>query len=61
MVAGNIIKISIGSGNWQFIEKEETRECEVVNLKTKKQWKGFITSLKSNGTYIVKLTEVIEG
>jgi len=55
------IKIIMGKTNWDFLEKEDDRSCEVINLNTKKQWKGFITSISSNGTYIVELKEEIKG
>lgn len=55
------VAIIIGETDWQFYSKEESRTAEVVNIKTKEEWKGFITQLKSNGTYIVELLEKIEG
>ncbi len=55
------VAIIIGKTDFQFYSKEDSRFCEVVNTKTKEEWKGFITQLKSNGTYIVELQERIEG
>ena len=56
------VKIVIGKTDWQFLEKgEELRTCEVVNLITSLQYEGFITSISTNGTYLVELKKEIEG
>jgi len=54
------VVIVIGETDWQFLSKEDNL-CEVVNIKTKEEWKGFIMKLSSKGVYLVELREEIEG
>jgi len=55
------IIIKVGKTDWQFLEKDsDSGIVEVANLETKDQYKGFIKTMKSNGTYIIELKEQIQ-
>lgn len=56
-----IVSIVIDKSDHQFLEKNEDRTCEVVNLTTNTQYEGFIVSLSTSGTYLVELRKEIEG
>jgi hypothetical protein len=56
-----IVRIVQGKSDWQFLEKEDSRTCEVVHIKTKIEYTGFINSVSTNGTYEVELKEEIKG
>lgn len=56
----NTVRILIGSGRFQFMDKEDPLSVEVIDTKTREEWKGFIKNINSTGIYIVELTERIQ-
>jgi len=54
------VLIEMDKSNWQFLSKEESGNCEVVNTKTKLQFNGVIVSMTSSGKYYVELKEQIQ-
>jgi hypothetical protein len=54
------ISVIVGETDWQFRDKTEDRNCEVVKVSTNDVFEGYIISLSSNGRYIVELGERVK-
>jgi len=54
------ISVIVGETDWQFRDKTEDRNCEIIKVSTGDVFEGYIISLSSNGRYIVELRERVK-